>query len=301
MIEASASILGRRLDTVARWMQLREAARKRYESGRRPYTLDPIIASTRFCCVRRMDDKVSKWLLTRWYPYVEGTKLNTTLAAAGLARLINWPAALEGLRNGRGEDAYFEKWNKAKAKKHFESMKSRGEKVFTGAYIINAAGAGPGANKVDVVLGQIDEMYKRANDLVVHGNMEMTHRNMQSINGIGSFIAGQIVADLRFVLPGKWLDKDTWAPLGPGSRRGMGWLQGWDGIDAGELGRMSQTVFNSHMAELIKWAKADKVAGPIFKERMLEAHDMQNVLCETDKYFRLLHKTGRAKNKYNGH
>jgi hypothetical protein len=61
--------------------------------------------------------------------------------------------------------------------------------------------------------------------------MEHTHRRLQEIPAIGSFMAGQFVADLRHVYTGAWADANTWAPLGPGSERGLAWLLGWNGKD----------------------------------------------------------------------
>lgn len=293
-MDPSGSFYMNRLRTLKYWMVEREAIRKKRAAGKpAPWTSDPILQGTRFCNVRRMDDKVSEWLQNEWYPPVADAEPGgDLLATAGLARLINWPLALVGLK---AVDGAYTRWDYKAAKAHFETLKKRKEKVFTGAYIINAASGGKGANKVDVVLKQVNTLFHRP-DLVDPDSMQETHSNLQKIHGIGSFIAGQIVADLRHVWPGMWEDRHLWAPLGPGSRRGIAWLQGWNGID--KLPRMSQEDFNDLMQDLMAWAS--KNVSKIYEERQLEAHDIQNVLCETDKYNRLTFGTGRAKNKFAG-
>jgi len=283
--------LEERLDLLVHWVRHRELARMNKEAGlRKPWSTDPIIQSTRFCCVRRMDDRVSRWLLDCWYPDGPTVSKGTILAAAGLARLINWPDALDGLRAPRA--GVFNKWDRDRAKVHFEELKAGKQKVFTGAYIINAAGGG---NKVDIVLRQIDTMYKHPEPLDP-SSMQQTHALFQRIPGIGSFIAGQIVADLRHVWPGTWADKDVWAPLGPGSRRGVAWLMGWDGKT--KLGRLPQGDFEYFLRELARFFNSELL--DVMKDRKLEMHDLQNCLCEYDKWMRLRNGTGRAKNKFDG-
>lgn len=285
-----------RLFYMRQWVIEREKARKARESGKPPpWTRDPIIQTARFCNVRRMDDRVSKWLLEDWYPRNTRTvSKGQMLATAGLARLVNWPEALAPLR---GRSSVYQDFNYAKAHDHFESIKARGGKVFTGAYIINASGHGPGVNKVDVVLDQV-QILRDSPDLLDDSSMSRTHSNLQKLHGIGSFIAGQIVADLRHVWPGTWADSATWAPLGPGSRRGIAWLQGWNGV--GDLLRASlkQSDFEKLLIPLVEWFKKD--LKDIYNDRGLEAMDIQNCLCETDKYFRLMNGTGRAKNRFAG-
>lgn len=282
-----------RLERLAYWVRKREEARRNKEAGLpKPWTDDPILQTTRFCNVRRMDDKVSRWLLEEWYPIGLKPDPGTVLAAAGLARLINWPEALADLRQNTKFGPKFIEWNQNRARTHFEWLKGNKLKVFTGAYIINAAGGG---NKVDIVLRQINTLWLHP-ELVRTGSMAETHQLLQRIPGIGSFIAGQIVADLRHVTQGRWSDKDTWAPLGPGSHRGVNWLLGWNGTD--KLSRMQQGVFQVYLGDLAAFFRSE--LKDIFEDLKLEMHDLQNCLCEFDKFMRLSTGTGRAKNKFDG-
>src|SRR5262245_39207311 len=50
------------------WISEREAVRQRKEAGNsKPWTADPLLQGFRWCNVRRMDDRVSKWLEDNWY------------------------------------------------------------------------------------------------------------------------------------------------------------------------------------------------------------------------------------------
>jgi len=64
----------KKLDVQERWLywiKEREKIRLAKDAGdSKPWTDDVILQSYRFCNVRRMDDKVSQWLLNNWYkPY----------------------------------------------------------------------------------------------------------------------------------------------------------------------------------------------------------------------------------------
>jgi hypothetical protein len=277
-----------RLDRLFYWVREREAIRKKKEAGEpKPWTDNAIMQTTRFCCVRRMDDKVSRWLVDNWY--TDTPDKAQILCNAGMARLINWPDSLAYLI----EAGLNKKWDQELAREVLYRVREKEGKVFTGVYIITGK---PGQNKVDTVIQQFDDLYTHADKLVDTSSMRATHSKLQLVRGIGSFIGGQLVADLRHVMPGTWLDMDTWAPLGPGSRRGIAWLMGWNGVDT--LPGMKQEKFEELLTALIAEMKAN--VGDVFDECGLEAHDVQNVLCETDKFMRLSNGTGRCKNKYPG-
>ena len=78
------------------WIKERESVRRKKEVGKsKPWTDDEILQSYRFCNVRRMDDKVSKWLLENWYrPFYDHQNI---LLACSLGRFFNQPSTLERL------------------------------------------------------------------------------------------------------------------------------------------------------------------------------------------------------------
>lgn len=292
-----------RIEEWAYWICERERVRKAKESGKAPpYTKDPVIAYNRYCNVRRMDDKVSKWLLENWYTPGAYASYRTAFIAGLLARMINKPETLTAIIGGnRG----FTNWSYDRAYKAMYKIKDAGQVVFTNAYIINGASGGP---KIDQVLNAINTAYKgsdkNATRFIVPDSMQRTAEAMHSLPGVGSFIGGQVVADLRWVLgdvnAGWWQDRMTWAPPGPGSSRGMKYLLGMaTAADMAGRGKdLTAKQFGPYLVQLIQLARNHPQVGKVFKERNLEAHDIQNTLCETSKFVRIKYGTGKAKNGY---
>lgn len=296
------SFVPERIDTEwAYWVNEREKVRLLKESGKEPpWTNDPIIANNRFCSVRRMDDKVSKWMLEHWFLPDGYAEPRTALIAGLLARMINKPETLAALTGGKR----FTKFDYDRAYKAMYTIKTTGAVVFTNAYIINGASGGP---KIDQVLNAIrdchDRADKNASQFIVPESMEQTAAKISGLRGVGSFISGQVVADLRHVLgtpeDGWWADRMTWAPPGPGSSRGLKYLLGGSAADTvGRGSDMKPKQFLPALRQLIDIARVHPLTAKVFRARKLEAHDIQNTLCETSKFVRVKHGLGRAKNKY---
>lgn len=292
-----------RLDEWAYWITEREKIRVRKEkdAGQKgpPYHKDPVMANTRWCNVRRMDDRVSLWLLDNWYPGDDIINPKSALLAGLLGRMINQPETLAYITGGEP----FTRFDYDRYLERMYEVKASGKPVFTGAYIINGASGGP---KIEQVLGAIRRAAERigadkqARCYVNRASMQATAESLHELPGVGSFIAGQVVADLRHVLEGSWGDKMTWAPVGPGSSRGMKYLLGQISAvgTAGRGNDMGQKEFLSNLRKLIRVAREHPKVGPIFEERELEAQDIQSSLCELGKYIRIKYKAGRAKNPY---
>jgi alpha-glutamyl/putrescinyl thymine pyrophosphorylase clade 1 len=289
-----------RIEEWAYWISAREAIRKRKADPKKtfPYSADPVMAGTRWCNVRRMDDKVSLWLMENWYPDSAGRDLlhiRQVVAAALAARMINRPETLAHITSG----GRFNGFDYKLYLKRMYEVKDGGGVVFTNAYIINGASGGP---KIEQVLNAIQKcVATKPFHYVDYNSMQATAKHLHALPGIGGFMAGQVVADLRWVLddPSFWRDRMTWAPPGPGSSRGMKYLLGLSSPDdmAGRGKDLSELQFLRYLPALIKIARTHRVVGPIFKERKLEAHDIQNTLCELGKYVRVKNG-GHAKNNY---
>lgn len=268
-----------------KWITKREQARHGHDNQlRKPWTDDPIIQTYRFCNVRRMDDKVSQWLMNNWYNPT--LPIATSVIAAALARLINWPDTLAYISGGTA----FQYWNPKGVLTALDLWKEAGNKVFTGAYIINGAGGG---SKTTIIVNNIKILAQDAHRIVDIHSMQNTHTNLRKYPGFGSFMAGQVMADLRYVVKGGWGDRMSWAPIGPGSRRGMRRLLGHEAH-----GTMTQAQFEPLLVELIY--QTEKRCHDIFHDRKLEAMDVQNCLCEFDKYMRVLNGEGRPRSLYDG-
>ena len=285
-----------RLNDFLHWVEVREAVRKKKEAGEAPpWTRDRIIAGYRFCNVRRKDDKVSRWIIERIiHRYESHPGLWAMLA---LARYVNWTPSLEMLMEmGLWPETTTPDWTRIGAA--LDHRVEEGHQTWTGAYMIRAESNpeadwyewGKGRYVAEVVIGGLFKKRK-----ILEPNLKFTvQRAHETIRehgyGWGSFMAGQVVADLTYT---SWLrnapDLYTWAPLGPGSIRGLNRLHGrelkasWSQEDANGVMVFLREVIIQNL-------------GPEFDD--LTLHDVQNCLCEVDKYLRVKMGEGRPRSLY---
>jgi hypothetical protein len=274
------------LSILVTWIHERESIRSKKErSLPRPWTTDPLLRDFRWCNVRRMDDLVSRQLLKHWY--AQGRDVETDLTAATLARLVNWPPALFEIA---GVTTRFNLTDTLHARDKLRVRAARGEKVFTGAYVVPGV---PGRNKVDSVCDVVSRVQLQAWH-IARSTMRETWHELVGLDGLGSFLAGQIVADVVHLETGRaWKDADTWAPIGPGSARGINRL----------LGRpkdkpVRQEQFDRELPALMHVLYPE--VRPVWDDRQLQAMDIQNCLCEFDKYRRLQLGEGKVRSTYPG-
>ncbi len=271
-------------DLIIYFIMERESIRiKKERNEPKPWTDNPILRQYRFCNIRRMDDKVSKWLMENWYT---DDQVLPPLTAALLARHINKIETLERLDRSYG-------WHPSRLKKELRSI----HKPFGSAYVISGA-LGKYKNYVDkiaiIVNGVIDPIHRKAVPLKVK-SIEDSVNQLVEFDGMGYFMAGQTVADLRWVLspndPHCWRDRMTWAAKGPGSCRGMCRYLG----KTPKKSAFSQNIFSSLLTEFIEHCSS-KLPESITSR--LEAIDWQNILCEYDKFCRTLYGEGSPKRRY---
>ena len=110
---------------------------------------------------------------------------------------------------------------------------------------------------------------------------------------VGSFIAGQVVADLKYVRPLKDApDFWSWAAMGPGSMRGLNYVIGLDPET-----KWKQNLFLERLQELAVLIE------PLVKKAGMERlhnQDLQNCLCEFSKYEKVRLGHGRPRSLYDG-
>lgn len=269
------------------FVQEREAVRLNREANKpKPWTKDVILQSYRFCNIRRMDDKVSLWLYDNWYkPYFNHPDM---LLAIAIARFLNKPESLELIGFPSGISSWPD--YKKEAKEILRRVQKH-KPIFNGAYMVRG---NDGKDKLSSVFDHYVQSLVKAglNTILVRHSMEDTWSNIVNCYGFGSFMAGQIVADARWAIRGTWEDKYTWAPIGPGSKRGMNRYLG-----RATNAPLSQSEFLKELTDVMKRAK--KIIKPVTYNR-LEAHDWQNCFCEWDKHERILWGEGRPKQRYDG-
>lgn len=259
---------------LAHWINERYAIKLRRDQGiPAPWTGDPIMASVRFCNVHREDDKVTRWLAVNWRPHFNEVwqillaRLTNNIPTLGLL-LPFADAELDTIRA------------------LLKTRRSNHRPIFGNAYTVSTNGRS--MDKVDYI---IDHVVKPARPFGhmwrVGATLEMACKDLCQLNGVSTFMAGQIIADLKNTQGHPLLaapDWHTWAGPGPGSLKGLEAYFGRPVRPAGFTAALAQCY-----AE-VKPLIADYVP-PIHMQ------DFQNCLCEFSKYVRVK-EGGHARNRY---
>ncbi len=278
-------------DLFVYWVKEREAIRVKKEAGApKPWTDDPIFQTYKFTNVRREDDTVSKWITENW---IKPNDPHPNMWFAMIvARLFNWPPTLEEICFPHLTFPELkEKW-----RRNLKGLRDIGkEKIFTGAYLVSTNGVK--MDKIDYILDRvltpiwIDGRAPKIQLLNENKpeSLESYWTHLRQFDGLGSFMAGQVVADLKFTSDLKnapdWM---TWAPLGPGSIRG---LNRFHGRPVDKSLRQDQGLLEIREAQrLIE----DEL------EWLLPAHNIQNCFCEFYKYTKIKFDGGRTRSLYPG-
>lgn len=284
------------LRTFLYWVKERESIRKKKEAGLpRPWTKDEVLDMYRFCNVRRRDDRVSRWIVTNIIDPADNVD-NTLWLQLAFARYINWPDAITSLMDAGLWPSADQPPAWESIGKYLDARVAHGEQSWTGAYMIRAESNpsapwfswGKGRYVAEVV---VKGLYNAAPESHFHGTLEEAHAAIAGNYGWGSFMAGQLVADLAYCE--QYLaaapDLYTWAPVGPGSRRGLNRLL---------KKPLTQSIPQDRATPLMVFLKSivDARLGMEFVD--LSLHDIQNCLCEFDKYVRVINGEGRPRALY---
>jgi alpha-glutamyl/putrescinyl thymine pyrophosphorylase clade 1 len=244
-----------------------------------PWTKDPILQRYRFCNVRREDDRVTRWLHDHWLrPHEANTDLWFAMV---VARLINKPESLE-------ECGFPIPWRPAHWRKVLNARKQRGETVFSAAYMIRAIEAKNGETKVDYLAKYVlAPLWAARSKFPRHSTLDELHQWLLSFYGMGSFLAAQVLADIKWAKSLRQAaDWRTFAASGPGSCRGLNRVCGQPVTAPWKEPEWRTRVLELRQAVLPLLPKA---------LRDLDAQNIQNALCEFDKYMRAKNGEGRPK------
>lgn len=262
--------------------------KQRLQHFPKPWTDDPILKNYRFCNVYRDLDKVSLWIYKNWT--IPNQRDKYLWFAMVMARLINWPESLQEIgypttANMQGRQGF-----------HIGILNNKlknGIKAFSGAYIVSTNGVEK--DKPSYIFQNIlQPMWDdRDNPGFYSKKLQEIYEHLRNYKGMGSFLAGQVIADLKEA-PRYQCDPDWWtfAVSGPGSRRGLNRVIGRP-LTAG----WNENVWKTKLLELREYIN------PMI-ERVdmapLDAQNLQNCLCEFDKYERVRLGQGRPRANYNG-
>ena len=256
-----------------------------------PYTKDPVLSKYKFTNVRRHDDRVSQWFIEYLMaPHADAPDLWFTLL---LARLINWPPTIHDMLLRGVLPCYPDNFNAKLFQEVLSERQIEGLKCYTGVYMTYPTRKNPGATKAKLLCDYIiSDVIARADIIrtsVRQGLISGVVEELSQCYGISSFMAGQVAADLTYSDKqlGRALDLYTYAPLGPGSQRGLNYLHklaihhAWKQVDFNvELMRIRALISNKHGLH------------------SLTLHDVKNVMCEFSKYCRAILGEGNPKTIY---
>lgn len=267
----------------AYWIAERKAVHYRKEANfPKPWSDDPVFQTTYFCNVDRENDKVTKWIRNAHsQPHTD--RVLTAPFNLVVARIVNKGETLHKLKWPWGVNVF---WKDL----FLEVMSQPG--AWGSAYIVSTNGrAQPKHKYVAGLLEQAFEQLYGPPATVLGGTLASAHRRLQAVQGLGSFMAAQVVADLKNT---KWHplhnaeDWYTFSAPGPGSLRG--------------LSRFHQTkitpkTYHKALASARQWLHN---SGHKALVQDLCDQNLQNCFCEFDKYIRVKTGEGRSKRKYNG-
>lgn len=279
------------------WIEERERVRRFKEAGSlKPWSSDLIFCTTYFCNIHREDDKVTKWIRENW---TYGFCPEYYDFAMIVARLFNLPSTLEAIgqphvykdiNSGHNPDIEeIDNWiefaySMLDWRKNNQHHKRQ---IWSGAYIVSTNG-----KKMDKLEYCFYLLRKAVKPHILGecNTLQEAHTELMKIEGLASFLAAQVVADVKNSEghPLSWApDWHTFSAPGPGSLRGLSWF--WED-DIREKDYRSAI----HDARLVL-----TYAGTEHIKKMCD-QDLQNCFCEYDKYMRVKNNTGRSKRKYDG-
>lgn len=274
----------------------REHVRRMKEEGAdAPWTEDKILQEYRFCNIRRRDDRVSDWLIKNWYEPYKKSPLLWFMPV--VARWINWPPTLAQMlsHDAWEQDELHEDWFKSLGAE-IDYIVASGGKAWTSAYMITARTITGNRGKGDWIAmstlypiwinrHKFEAFFKKPDHMrTIRGAIDLFKGHFN----FGTFMAGQVVADWTYTpLLSRAPDLFKYAPIGPGSTRGLNRLYG-RGLDK----PIKQDQFNAELIYARDSIKALDLGG-----RWLTLHDVQNCFCEYDKYCRL-ENGGKVRSKY---
>jgi hypothetical protein len=264
----------------------RESIRRKKEGGARPpYTRDQILRDAYFTNIHREDDKVTRWISQHWRePHAADPDL---WFAMTVARFVNWTLTL-------AEIGYPVPWKPEHFLAVMARRKARGETVYGGAYMIRADNTNPGTPTAEYQVRSVFNPLWRDRERLRPRRGDTLARYFEQLSRYhgfgGGFMAGQVIADLKYVEPlrsaSDWWD---WAVSGPGSRKGLNCLLGRDPKAAWRSEREWRSAFDEVWDAITPELKRSGIE--------LHAQDMQSCLCEFSKY-ETIRNGGRPKRRY---
>ena len=270
------------------WVGERHKIYLRRQAGQYPpWTDDRILQDNYFTNPYRENDKTTVW----YREYIRNPRREdaSVIFATVAFRWFNWiPTGVELLAGG-----WLDYWDEAAVISRLGELRAQDQKVFTGAFMINSP---PGVPKLEAIARRISNVWREREGLAEAARgwstMEEAHQDLMYFDGLGGFMAYEIVFDLRYT---KWLehayDKSTWSNPGPGAVRGLYRVFGREIANkSNSSSPRCPKDYQELTSELLDLLRQTYPTMPPFEMREVEMS-----LCEVDKYIRILKGDGRSK------
>lgn len=271
-----------RVEELFKFMNERYMVYDRKRRGQpKPWTKDEILQRYRFCNVYREYDTQTRWLASTWRRDHQDFWF-----VALVFRFINWHETAQEL-------GYPIPWSPESFIKVLKRRKKQGKKVYSGAYMISTHGV---KEPKDTYLAKsLTKIWEARAEIRYRKGETLAefHARLEGCFDVGSFIAGQVIADAKYIgVMTQAPDWRTFACSGPGSKRGLNRVLGLE-LDS-PWKEMDWRHYLSHLHK--------EITPLIEKAKMppLHAQDLQNCLCEFDKYERVRLGEGRPRSTYPG-
>ena len=253
-----------------------------------PMTHDPILQKYRFCNIRRRDDRVTKWLLQFYYT----NNIGDVWFKALIARIFNWPPTLEYLMKNDLIPHRVEELEIERMIDYLQILEARKIKIFNAAYVVYPTHkrGSKCENIVKYILAPTVEIADKVRSGIEWDLIELTTKALSQGYGLSTFMAGQVTADLTYIMGelNHAHDLFTWAPMGPGSLKGLNRLHNRPAVK-----KISEEQFLKELIEARQCILKEAV-----KYEDLTLHDIQNIFCEFSKYMKVKDGLGTPKQIY---
>jgi len=275
-----------------------------------PWTADPILQTYRFCNVYREFDTVTIWVRQHIRePFRDSPHLWFMLC---IARQINLPESLaELIADKQGawpHNKTLRSWKPERLRAILNDRKARGERTYTGAYMLNnVLGAHDDwpRDKPWFTAYQVLGSAVRNESAILAAlklGAQATHTELAKGYGWGGFTAYEVVCDLRWTRYAAygWPDINTFAHAGPGAARGLARIYGRPLNAPGTTDRAPGTTVQQTLDEMIALLKVARASWPKPSRQWprLELREIEHSQCEFDKYERVRLGEGRPRSHY---
>ena len=287
------------------WIRERHQIHRKRQAGLPyPWTDDEVLQTYFFTNPYRENDKVTRWFKTRIRDPLNDDR--RVIFATICFRWFNLPhhtgAILtspfnkaDGLPDFDNSSCLITHWGQ-RALRALAAIRDQKQKIFTGAFMINSPAGKPKLEAIyDRVTAVWNDRKRLVQDLESADSLKQAHKVLTRYEGLGGFMAYEVVCDLRFTYVLKdAVDINTWTNPGPGCLRGLLWLEGGEGsIKSNSESPSMPKDFIDRMAALLAICRRELRTMPEFEMR-----EVEHSLCEYDKYNRLLFGTGKSKRKF---